>query len=122
MKDEIMVRSSFQQMLPLLIAITFTLPPLMTLADEDPCQKTGIYIGNQTMLNLWYTKNGGDCTIWNHHHILIIKPEDKLIIFRDLICEMQYCPSNLTYQVYKLVDNNQNCRVRILPQCTLSDM
>lgn len=115
-------RSPFQKMFPVLIAMTLTLSPLLALADEDPCQETGIFIGNQTGLELWYTRNGGDCTIWAHHHILIIKPEDKLIIFRDNICKTKYCPNNPTYKIYKLLDDNQNCRVRILPKCALSDM
>ena len=122
MRDGIMARGPFQILLPVLIAMALTLSPLLVLSDEDPCQETGIYIGNQTMLNLWYTRNDGDCTIWTHHHILTIKPEDKLVVFRDLICKTEYCPINPTYQVYKSLDANQNCRVRILPQCTLSDM
>jgi hypothetical protein len=115
-------RSLSQKMLPVLIAMALTLSPLLASAGEDPCQETGIYIGNQTLLNLWYTRNGGECTIWAHHHILIIKPEDKLIVFKDNICKTEYCPDNPTYKVYKSLDANQNCRVRILPECTLSDM
>ena len=115
-------RGLFHKMLPFLIAMALTLSSILALAEEDPCQETGIYIGNQTMLNLWYTRNGGDCTIWVRHHIIIIKPEDKLIVFRDLICKTEYCPNNPTYQVYRSLDANQNCRVKILPQCTLSDM
>ena len=118
----IVKRSPFQKMLPVLIAMTFTLSPLLALAEEDLCQGTGIYIGNQTGLELWYTRNGGDCTIWTHHHILIMKPEDTLIIYRDMTCKTEYCSKNPTYDVYKSLDANQNCRVRILPNCTLSDM
>jgi hypothetical protein len=118
----IVKRSPFQKMLPVLIAMTFALSPLLALADEDPCQETGIYIGNQTGLELWYTRNGGDCTLWAHHHILMIGPKDKLVIFKDLICKTEYCPNNPTYQVYKSLDANQNCRMRILPNCALSDM
>ena len=115
-------RALFQKMIPVFIAIALTLSPLMALAGEDPCQESGIYIGNQTMLNLWYTRDGGECTIWSNHHLLIIKPEDELFVFRDNICKTEYCPNNPTYKVYKLLDDNQNCRVRILPECTLSDM
>ncbi len=115
-------RSPFQKMVPVLIAIAFTSSPLLALAEEDPCQGPGIYIGNQTGLDLWYTRNGVDCTLWAHHHILMIGPKDKLVIFKDLICKTEYCPNNPPYQVYKSLDANQNCRVRILPQCTLSDM
>jgi hypothetical protein len=117
-----MGRGLFHKMLPFLVAMALTLSPLLTLAGEDPCQESGIYIGNQTMLNLWYTRNSGECTLWPNHHLLIIKPEDKLFILRDNICKTEYCPVNPTFQVYKLLDDNQNCRVRILPECTLSDM
>jgi hypothetical protein len=112
----------FHKMLPFLVAMALTLSPLLTLAGEDPCQESGIYIGNQCMLNLWYTRNSGECTLWPNHHLLITKPEDKLLVFRDNICRTEYCTVNPTFQVYKLLDDNQNCRVRILPECTLSDM
>lgn len=115
-------RGPFQKILPALIAIALTFLPLLALAEEDPCQETGIYIGNQAGLDLWYTRNGGDCTLWSNHHILNIKPGDKLVIFKDFTCKTEYCRVNSTFQVYKLLDANQNCRVRILPQCTLSDM
>jgi hypothetical protein len=115
-------RNLFQKILSALAVIALTLIPLLALADEDTCRETGIYIGNQTMLNLWYTRNGGACTILAHGHLLIIKPEDTLIIYRDMICKTEYCSKNPTYDVYKSFDANQNCRVRILPDCTLSDM
>jgi len=122
MRDGKMARGPFQMMLPVLVALALTLSPLLSLADEDPCRETGIYIANQSLLYLWYTRNGGECTIWTHHHIIIIGPEDKLVIFRDLVCQTEYCPNNPTYRVYKSLDANQNCRVRVLPQCNLSDM
>ncbi len=109
-------------MFPVLIAIAFALFPLLASADDDPCREIGIYIGNQTMLDVWYTRNGGPCTKWNHGHILIMKPKDILIIYRDMTCKTKYCSENQTYDVYKSLDSNQNCRVRILPDCTLSDM
>jgi hypothetical protein len=109
-------------MVSALMVIALTLFPLLTSADEDPCRERGIYIGNQTMLDMWYTRNGGPCTIWVHAHILTVKPEDTLIIYTDRICNTEYCPENPTYDVYKSLDANQNCRVRILPNCTLSDM
>jgi hypothetical protein len=115
-------RNLFQKILSALAVIALTLIPLLALADEDTCRETGIYIGNQTMLDVWYSRNGGPCTIWVHGHILIIKPEDTLIIYRDMICKTDYCSKNPTYDVYKSFDANQNCRVRILPDCTLSDM
>jgi hypothetical protein len=115
-------RNLFQKILSVLAVIALTLIPLLALADEDTCRETGIYIGNQTMLNLWYTRNGGACTILAHGHLLIIKPEDTLIIYRDMICKTEYCSKNPTYDVYKSFDANQNCRVRILPECNVSDM
>jgi hypothetical protein len=115
-------RNLFQKILSALAVIALTLIPLLALADEDTCRETGIYIGNQTMLNLWYTRNGGACTILAHGHLLIIKPEDTLIIYRDMICKTEYCSKNPTYDVYKSFDANQNCRVRILPECNVSDM
>lgn len=118
----IVKRIPFQGMVSALMIVALTLFPLLASAGEDPCREMGIYIGNQTMLNLWYTRNGGPCTIWVEAHILNIKSEDTLIIYRDSTCKTEYCSKNPTYDVYKSLDANQNCRVRILPDCTLSDM
>jgi len=112
----------FQAIIPALLVIVLTLFPLSASAQEDSCYETGIYVGNQTMLDVWYTRNGGPCTIWNHGHLLVITPKDTLIIYRDMTCKTEYCPRNPTYDVYKSFDANQNCRLRILPDCTLSDM
>jgi hypothetical protein len=105
----------YQAMVPAAMVIALTLFPLLASADEDSCRETGIYIGNQTTLDLWYTRNGGPCTIWRHGHLLTMKPEDTLIIYSDIACKKEY-------DVYKSFDTNQNCRVRILPDCALSDM
>jgi hypothetical protein len=102
--------------------IAVTLFPVWALADEDPCGGTGIYIGNQTTLDVWYTRDGGPCTIWNHDHLLVMKPEEILMIYRDTICKTEYCSKNPTYDIYKSLDADRNCRVRILPNCTLADM
>jgi hypothetical protein len=118
----IVKRIPFQGMIPALMVIALTLFPVLASADEDPCREMGIYIGNQTMLDLWYTRDGGPCTLWGHGHLLIMKPEDTLIIYRDMTCKTEYCSKNPTYNVYKSLDANQNCRVRVLPDCTLSDM
>ena len=117
----IVKRIQFKGMVPAFMVIALTLFPLLALADEGTCRETGIYIANQTM-DLWYTRNGGACTIFATGHLIIIKPEDTLIIYRDMICKTEYCSKNPTYDVYKSFDANQNCRVRILPDCTLSDM
>jgi len=115
-------RITFRKVLPVLIVIALALFPLGVLAEEDSCRETGITVGNQTMLNVWYTRDGGPCTLWSRGHLLKIKPEDTLMLYRDMTCSTEYCPTNLTYDVLKSLDANQNCRVRILPDCTLSDM
>ena len=111
-----------QGMVPALMVIALTLFPVLASTEEDACREKGIYIGNQTTINLWYTRNGGPCTIWSDRHILIMKPEDTIIIYRDMICKTEYCSQNPTYDVYKSLDVDQNCRVKILPNCNLSDM
>jgi hypothetical protein len=117
----IVKRIQFKGMFLAFMAIALILFPLLASADEDPCRETGIYVANQAM-DLWYTRNGGTCTIFATSHLTIIRPEDTLIIYRDMICKTEYCSNNPTYNVYKSFDANQNCRVRILPDCTLSDM
>ena len=118
----IVKRILLQRTVPALMVIALTLSPVLTSADEDPCREKGIYIGNQTMLDVWYTRNGGPCTIWSDGHILIVKPEDTLIIYRDMTCKTEYCSKYTTYDVCKPFDADRDCRVRILPDCTLSDM
>jgi len=117
----IVKRIQFKGMVPAFMVIALTLFPLLVSADEDPCREMGIYIGNQTM-DLWYTRNGGACTLFATGHLIIIKPEDTLIIYRDMICKTEYCSNNPTFNDYKFLDANQNCRVRILPECNFSDM
>jgi hypothetical protein len=117
----ILKRIQSQGMVSVFMVIALTLFPLLASADEDPCREMGIYIGNQAM-DLWYARNGGACTIFATGHLIIVESEDTLIIYRDMICKTEYCSKNPTYDVYKSFDANQNCRVRILPDCTLSDM
>jgi len=115
-------RILFQEIPSALVVIALTLIPLLALANEDTCRETGIHIGNQTMVDLWYTRNGGACTILAHGHLIIIKPKDTLIFYRDMICETEYCPKKPSYDYYKHLDADQNCRVKILPGCNFSDM
>jgi hypothetical protein len=115
-------RFPFQVMVPALMSAALALSPVLISAAEDPCREAGVNIGNQTMLDVWYVRNGGPCTIWIHGHLLTTKPDDTLIIYSDMTCKTEYCPRNPGYDIYKSVDANQNCRVRILPDCTLSDM
>jgi hypothetical protein len=87
----------------------------------DDCAKEGIAVENLTMLDLWYKKDGGDCFIWVHGHVLFIKPDEVINIFSDLSCKTQYCKKHPSYKEYKAVDANGNCEVRILPDCSVSD-
>ncbi len=112
----------FQAILPALMVIVLTFFPPSALAQEDSCRETGITVGNQTMLDVWVIRDGGPCTLWNHGHLLVVKSKESLVIYRDMTCKTEYCPTNPTYDVCKSLDANQNCRVRILPDCTLSDM
>ncbi|MEW6571709.1 MAG: hypothetical protein AB1390_11165 [Nitrospirota bacterium] len=89
---------------------------------EDPCENEGLVVKNLSFTNLWYTKSDGSCTIWQRDHIFTIKPNDKVQIFSDLICKTSYCGSQPAYDDYRSMDADGDCRVRILPGCTISDM
>ena len=119
---DVVRRIPFRGMAPALMVIALSLLPLLASASEDPCLKTGIYILNQRQLNSWFTRNGGPCTFWEHHYLLTIKPEDTLIIYTDMDCKTELLSKNRTYDVYKSFDANQDCRVRILIDGTLSDL
>ncbi len=108
--------------IPTFVMIVLMLFPLFASAEEDSCREAGITVGNQTMLDVWVIRDGGPCTLWNHGHLLVVKSKESLMIYRDMTCKTQYCLKSPTYDVYKSLDANQNCRVRILPDCTLSDM
>jgi hypothetical protein len=107
--------------------ISLLISPAWSLSEkgisvEDTCQETGIIVKNLTFKALWYKKNGGDCFYWRRDHIFTIYPGDKVDICSDSTCETLYCHDNPTYETYRSLDTNNNCRVRILPECTLSDM
>ena len=118
----IVKRILFKGIVPALMVIALTLFPLLASADEDPCRETGIYILNQTQLDSWFTRDEGPCTFWAHHYLLTVKPEDALIIYKDMGCKTEYYSNNPTYDDYKSIDANQDCRVRILLDRTLSDL
>ncbi len=98
-----------------------TLKPLSAVQKGDPCLGKGITIRNLTTRDLWYTRNGGACEFWHRNHVFVIKPGDKIEIFSDMTCETKYC-NDYTYIDYRSFDKDRDCRVRILPRCTLSDM
>ena len=87
-----------------------------------PCSEQGILVRNSTMLDLWYKRNGGACTIWIHEHIFTIQPNDVIEIFSDSVCQKLYCSENPTYSTYRSSDADDNCGVKILPGCNISDM
>ena len=118
----IVKRIPFWGIVPALMVIALTLFPLLASADEDPCLKTGIYILNQTQVGSWITRNEGSCTGWTRNYLHTIKPEDVLIIYADSECKTEYYSNIPTYNDYKSVDANQDCRVRILLDRTLSDL
>jgi hypothetical protein len=115
-------RLIFQGIFFFIMVISLTFFPLVSSADDDPCHDAGIYVGNHTMLDLWYSLNGGPCTFWGHEHLLILKPDETLIIYRDMACKIEYCQKTPAYDDYKSLDVNHNCRVRLLSDCTPSDM
>ena len=120
----IIKRIPFQGMVPafMVIALALTLFPLLASGDEDPCRETGIRILNMTQLGSWVRRNEGPCTRWKQHYLMPLKPEDVLIIYADSECKKEYYSNNPTYNDYKSVDANQDCRVKILPDRTVNDL
>jgi len=110
------------------ISVTFLIFAIFAFAvplsaeGKDPCGREGIIVKNMTMIDLWYRKDGGNCTIWIHNHIFRIKPKDIIEISSDLTCKKKYCKNPPTYRDYRSSDTNGDCSVRILPDCNLSDM
>lgn len=88
---------------------------------EDQCGEQGITVRNATMLDLWYKKNAGYCTIWIHEHLFTIKRGESVQIFSDLNCQTLYCSPTPTYKDYQSVDTNGDCFVDIFANCSTSD-
>jgi len=107
----------------LIAVMTVAFHPVSLFAGTgDTCSEGGIMVRNMTMVDRWYKINNGACTIWTHNHMFTIKPEDKIEIFSDLACKTSYCAENPVYKDYKSADADGDCRVRILPNCNISDM
>ncbi len=115
-----MSRNSYLAILVVLIVALYAMP--VSAGTADPCSEQGIIVRNSTMLDLWYKRNGGACTIWIHEHIFVIQPSDTIEIFSDSVCEKPYCNENPGYSDYRSFDTNGNCGVKILPNCNISDM
>ncbi len=117
------MRRTFWSVVFIIIFIAaFATKPLLAAQKKDNCASEGIVVKNLTMLDLWYKKKGGNCSIWIHDHVIVVRPEDAIELFSDMTCRTLYCESNPTYKDYRTVDINGNCKVRILPDCTLSDI
>lgn len=96
--------------------------PLYGTANDDSCSESGIIVRNATMLDLWYKRDDGPCSIWRHGHRFSVRPQDTITLYSDMDCKTLYCPKPPTYKEYKSLDANGSCGVRILPNCNLSDM
>jgi len=90
-------------------------------ADEDSCKDQGITVRNLSFKEIWYKRQGGSCIILKRNYAFTIKPEEEIKLFSDNVCTTPYCPA-CTYSYYKPYDENGDCRVKILPEDTLSDM
>jgi hypothetical protein len=90
-------------------------------ADEDPCKDKGIMVRNLSFKEIWYIRKGGSCTNLKRNYSFTIKPEEEIRLFTDMVCETPYCP-DCRYSDFKLYDANRDCRVKLLPENTLSDM
>jgi hypothetical protein len=109
-------------LLSALIMIGMALLPSRATAGEGSCLESGMTVSNQTMRDLWVRGNGGRCFLWRNHHLLKLKPGATVVIYRDINCQTEYCPMSITFDSLMLLDLDQNCRVRVLPDCNLSDM
>jgi len=103
-------------------SICLLIVPVSSLSEEDPCKETGIVVKNLTLKKLWYKKDDGSCFLWRRDYMFTIYPEDNIGVYSDLTCKTLYCGETHTYYSYRALDTNNNCRVRILPACNLSDM
>jgi len=109
-------------LLSALLMIGMALLPFRVTAGEGSCLESGMTVSNQTMRDLWVTGNGGRCFLWSKHHLLKLKPGAPVVIYRDMNCQTEYCPVSITFDNLILLDLDQNCRVKVLPDCNLSDM
>ncbi len=97
--------------------------PLCAAQEKDSCEKEGVAVTNLTLHDdLWLKRNDGECMVWPRAHLFVIKPHETIGIFSDMICETPYCAKTPVYDDYKKADTDGNCRVRILPDCDISDI
>jgi hypothetical protein len=90
-------------------------------AEEGNCKENKMYVSNQVTVNLWYKRDGDDCSLLNKHNIFMISPGEVIQIYSDSTCKTEYC-SSLKHDDFRSFDRDGDCRVRILTGCLLSDM
>jgi len=115
-----MIKFLFISLTALFLFLFSTLSPSFA-ADEDSCKDQGITVRNLSFKEIWYKRQGGSCIILKRNYSFTIKPEKEIRLFSDNVCETPYCPA-CSYSDYKSYDANGDCRVKILPEKTLSDM
>jgi len=91
-------------------------------AEGDNCENKKMYISNQVTVNLWYKRDGGNCSLLNKHNIVMVFPGEDFQIYSDSDCKTKYCSDSLKQKDLKSTDRDGDCRVRILNGCILSDM
>lgn len=106
--------------LSLTIAIVFT-TTVPAFAEGNNCTNKEISVSNQVAVNLWYKRDGGNCSLLNKHNIFLVFPGEGFQIYSDSTCKTKYC-SGLIHEDFKSFDRDGDCRVRILTGCILSDM
>lgn len=89
---------------------------------EKTCENDKMYISNQVTVNLWYKRDGGQCSLLNKHNIFMVFPGESLQIYSNSDCTTKYCSDSLTQKDVKSADLDGDCRVRILNDCAISDM
>ena len=114
-------RIGFWKTLFALMMIAMALSPLRVWAEDGSCE-TGIIVGNQTMRDLWIKGGDGRCHIWRKHGTLKVRPEVTVIVYHDTACQAEYCSMSISFDGLMSIDLDKNCRVRMLPDCNLSDM
>jgi hypothetical protein len=117
-----MCTSSLVIVVSAILAITVMGSIAVAQDTADPCSQGGVYIVNLSVADLWYKRDGGDCTLWQYSKFNIpIRPGERIEVFSDLTCQTAICPEPLTYQGCKSVDRNGNCLIKVDYGCRLLD-
>jgi len=86
------------------------------------CTGEGITVRNLDIVDLWYRSNTGECRKLRRNYMFTVLPGHVVDIFTDLDCKTPYCDVTPTFDDYLSHDTNQDCRVKIIPRCSLADM